>query len=144
MKLLLLLSSVSTVFNTGLIWTIQLLHYPGFLKVGSSHHQDYHQFHMNAITPLVGISMTIELFSSLSLLFFLNEVPSKPMYWLGVLLLIAIWLHTALIAVPLHSQLSQHFELEIAQKLIDTNWWRTFFWSLRTAIFGYLLFKLLP
>ena len=141
MRLTLLITTLTALFNTGLIWTIQLVHYPGFLKVGPDAHQVYHRFHMAAITPLVGISMTFELAASGLLLLMIGQIPSKALYIAAFILLVAIWMHTAFVAVPLHGKLSESFSLEIAQSLVDTNWWRTIFWTLRSMILGYLLYQ---
>jgi hypothetical protein len=138
MKLILLISFLSTAFNTGLIWTIQLVHYPGFLKVGAASHQQYHAFHMKAISPLVGVSMITELISSVVLLLFINRLPSNWMIWLSLAFLGAIFFHTAFAAVPIHGKLAAEFSIETAQKLVSTNWWRTFFWSARTLILAYI------
>jgi hypothetical protein len=139
MKFILLVSFLSTAFNTGLIWTIQLVHYPGFLKVGATSHQQYHAFHMKAISPLVGVSMVAELISSIALLLFIDRLPGNLMIWLSLTLLVGIFIHTAFVAVPLHGKLAGDFSIETAQKLVDTNWWRTFFWSARSLIMAYLI-----
>lgn len=142
MKITLLIAFLFTAFNTGLIWTIQLVHYPGFLHIGKSSHHAYHDFHMKAITPLVGTSMLVELAASVALLFFANQLTSNVLLWISLILLGGIWLHTALIAVPLHGKLSANFTLETANQLVATNWWRTLMWSLRAGILTYLIFKI--
>lgn len=142
MKITLIIAFLFTAFNTGLIWTIQLVHYPGFLHLGKSSHHAYHDFHMKAITPLVGTSMLVELASSAALLFFASRINSSMLLWLSLILLGGIWLHTALVAVPLHGKLSTNFDLATAHQLVSTNWWRTLFWSLRAVILTYLVLKM--
>ena len=143
MKLIFLVSFMSTLFNTGLIWTIQLVHYPGFLKVGGTSHQKYHAFHMKAISPLVGASMMVELLSSVILVLFLERFSNTLLIWISLGLLAGIFLHTAFIAVPLHGKLSTAFSYDVANQLVQTNWWRTILWSFRSIMLTYVLMDML-
>ncbi|MFT5570163.1 MAG: hypothetical protein ACI8QD_002040 [Cyclobacteriaceae bacterium] len=141
MKIFLLLSFASTLFNTGLIWVIQLVHYPGFARIGVQEHQAYHSFHMRSITYIVGPSMAIELASSLGLLLFLDKLPSPTAFWIASGLLAIIWAHTAFIAVPLHGKLASSYSLEIVDRLVSANWWRTIAWSIRSFVLAYLVYQ---
>jgi hypothetical protein len=142
-NLLLLLAFAFTAFNTGLIWTIQLVHYPGFLRIDIAQHKDYHHFHVKAITPLVAFSMLGELVCSIWLIF---RVGAEAPYLVGsgAVLIMAIWIHTAAIAVPLHNRLSRNYSIRTTQQLIRANWCRTILWSLKTMIYGFLMLSLLP
>lgn len=141
MKNALILVFAFTVFNTGLIWTIQLVHYPGFLQVGQENYALYQQLHMHRISLLVGVSMLAELASSLLLLFMIAHLPQKVIYMISVTLLAGIWLHTMFLAVPLHERLVDAYDVPSIKQLIATNWWRTIGWSARSILIGYLLFK---
>ena len=57
----------------GLIWLIQIVHYPLFNIVGKNEFQAYHSGHCVLITPLVGTVMIIELISSILLVVFLTK-----------------------------------------------------------------------
>ena len=48
-------------FLAGLIWTIQVVHYPLFSRVGREGFAAYEQAHSGMITPLVGPVMLAEL-----------------------------------------------------------------------------------
>jgi hypothetical protein len=63
--------------------------------------------------------------------------------WLGIALVIAIWLSTALLQVPCHNRLMEGFDEVIYRKLVNTNWIRTVFWSARGLLTGYFLLKLM-
>ena len=45
----------------GLIWTIQVVHYPSFSYVDNDHYIDFQHFHMRAITYIVMPLMLFEL-----------------------------------------------------------------------------------
>ena len=52
---------LASAFNTGLIWIVQLVHYPGFLRISPETYTSYQQFHMRAISFIVAPSMVLEL-----------------------------------------------------------------------------------
>jgi hypothetical protein len=142
-KLLLILAFAFTLFNTGLIWTIQVVHYPGFLKVGKDMYEAYQQFHMRAITFVVGPSMLAELVFSGLLLFLLSQLGEyRIIYIISLALLALIWLHTALWAVPLHGKLVSGYDAQAIQSLVSANWWRTFAWTARALLLGLILYRI--
>ena len=54
--------------------------------------------------------------------------------WMGLFLLLVIWLSTALLQVPCHNRLVNGFDPKIHHRLVKTNWIRTVAWSLRAII----------
>ena len=52
----------------------------------------------------------------------------------GVVLLLVIWLSTALIQVPQHRDLSLTFSPMLHRRLVAVNWVRTVAWSARCLI----------
>lgn len=140
MKSILLLAFGFTAFNTGLVWLVQLVHYPGFLLVGKSAFAAYHHFHMQTITRIVGPSMLLELILSLAALYYWQDLPLRFAYLFTLILLGVIWIHTALVAVPLHGQLASG-DPKIMEQLITTNWWRTIAWTLRAGVLCWILYR---
>lgn len=141
MKLTLLTAFGFCAFNMGLIWIVQVVHYPGFLRIGSEGYQAYQQFHMRSITTVVGPSMLAELLSSAMLLLFIREINQPYLVWISLLLLVLIWINTALWAVPSHNKLLDGYDANLITKLIQINWWRTVAWTLRTILLGYVLLR---
>lgn len=153
---LLLIHFGSTAFMTGLIWLIQIVHYPLFAQVGLESHLNYHRLHVAKITWIVAPVMLIEcactflLWMSLFNPFPMNEGPSltllyqlpffRNLIWGGALILALIWLSTAFLQVPDHGKLAQIFDPSIHQHLVYTNWIRTIGWSIRLIISGGLLY----
>jgi hypothetical protein len=141
MKLTLILLVAFTLFNTGLIWTIQLVHYPGFLRVGESFYPGYQQFHMRAITMLVGPTMLAELvISALGMRAIWGQT---TLYWISLILLGFIWIHTVFIATPIHNQLTSAFQADLIRKLVNMNWLRTVAWTLRAGVILWILYKVI-
>lgn len=128
---LLILQLASTLPLVGLIWTIQLVHYPLFSRIGSDGFVDYQQEHMRSIGPLVGPLMLLEALVALGLL--IIEPGSFPAI-LGFLLVLLIWGSTALIQVPCHRLLTAGFDPADHVRLVRSNWLRTIAWSIRGVL----------
>ena len=135
-----LMQLVSCILLTGLIWVIQVVHYPLFCLVGSKEFKKYEKEHQKRISYIVGPLFLIEAFSAVVLLFFFNRLgPFKYFYLVSFVLLIGIWLSTFYLQVPLHMQLMRGKNKTLVQKLVKTNWLRTAGWSLRSSILLLLL-----
>lgn len=134
-QLVFLIHIGSTLMMAGLIWLIQLVHYPLFQKVGSETYTDYQLSHMNRITPLVFVLMGAELVTAGALLFI--DAPETIPVWslaLGFVLVVALWLSTAILQVPAHSQLTSGFDVKAYRFLVRSNWVRTVGWTLRGVL----------
>ena len=100
--ILLIAQLASTLPLVGLIWTIQLVHYPLFELVGEDTQVAYQKAHMSRITWVVAPLMLIELVAAGGLWLF---SPTDPWTIAGAVLVAIIWVSTALIQVPCHNRL---------------------------------------
>ena len=123
----------------GLIWLIQIVHYPLFKVVGKNEFQTYHNGHSEMITPLVGTVMIIELISSTFLVVFPPKNVSLTIPIIGFILVFIIWTSTAFLQIPQHNALSKAYDLKAHNLLIQTNWIRTIAWSMRGFLLLYML-----
>lgn len=122
---------------TGLIWTIQIVHYPAFLYVGKNEFPAFEAFHVKAISVLVMPLMLAEVL--LAAQAFLR-MPSNLYYNVSLACLVGIWLCTLLISSPLHAKLSAHgYQKEWIEQLVYTNWPRSILWTVRSGILFYLI-----
>ena len=64
----LLLQVAATLALVGLIWFVQVVHYPLFAKVGSSSFADYEQSHQRRTTLVVAPLMLVEAATAIALL----------------------------------------------------------------------------
>jgi hypothetical protein len=120
----------------GLIWMVQLVHYPSFRYVPDF--TEFHPHHTGSIGLLVGPLMVAELALATWFVFRSGFV----WVWIGPLLLVgAIWLLTFLWAVPLHNSLANHRDPRTIESLIQANWPRTVLWTIK-AVWVSLLFLL--
>lgn len=127
---------------TGLIWFVQIVHYPLFDTVGASEFVNYETKHSKLTTYVVIVPMFVELITSCLLLLSRPQVIGKEV-WLGVLLVGIIWLSTAFLQVPQHNILTKGFNDAAYQSLVSTNWLRTIAWTLRTLLVSYWLHKII-
>lgn len=138
MNSILILNLFSSFFLCGLIWTIQLVHYPFFIYGDRKDHKAAMDFHRTRISYIVIPVMLIELFTSAWLAFKSSE--HEWIHIAGFLSVLLIWIITFTKQVPLHSKLSEHYNYTTIRKLVRSNWWRTLFWSIKSLL-GLLILK---
>ena len=114
---------------TGLIWVVQLVHYPTFNFVEKNNFQQFSAFHQSRITWIVAPIMTLEALTAATFLWF---DASQLFYWINFFGVLAIWLVTLALSMPQHAKLSKGFTPVAIRKLIVTNWLRTAIWSVRS------------
>lgn len=141
MKFILLVNLASTLFMTGVIWFVQVVHYPLFNRVGTETFTTYEAMHATLTTLVVFPAMMIELLSAALLL--LNYKDDWRL-WAGLFLLIVIWISTMFIQVPKHNELSVGFNATVHASLVATNWIRTIAWSIRSLLTLWIMADHLP
>lgn len=139
-KIILLSNLIATAFLTGLIWFVQVVHYPSFGKVSPESFDTFHHFHVPATGSVVIVPMLAELILAFAMLGFANEMIGWHK-WVLSGIVFAVWGLTFLIFVPLHGQLSAGFNQEVIDKLVRWNWSRTILWSLRLVGLTILVVK---
>lgn len=131
---LLLATTASAWFMTGLIWMVQVVHYPLLARVGADGFARYHAAH-TTLTGLVVIPpMLVELGASLGLLAFSPPWASRAELFAGVALVGVAWATTAAASVPAHEALSRGLDPDVVRRLVGTNWIRTAAWSAHAAL----------
>ncbi len=120
----------------GVIWFVQVVHYPLFLEVGASQFAAYEAAHANRTSYVVAPLMLLELASACLLLLPRLRPPFvvAAEAWAGFALVALIWLSTAFVQVPLHNRLHAGFSAPLIGRLVATNWIRTTAWTARAAL----------
>lgn len=121
----------SSIFLTGLIWVIQLVHYPSFQFCDPSKAKAFHDFHCRRISYVVIPLMFAELFSG-AWSWWHRDFATVSHIAFGALIL--IWISTFAIQIPLHNRLAEKMDAGVIQKLVLSNWIRTFLWSFRSLL----------
>ena len=141
LKLLLLLNFALAAYLTGLIWTVQVVHYPSFAQVAPDKFVAFHQQHSNRISWVVMAPMVLEL-GLAGWLAWQGRTLGAAVWW-SLALVLLIWAATFFISVPFHNHLAHGYDYVAIDGLVRTNWVRTLAWTARSGLLGWLLWKLL-
>ena len=117
----------ATLFMTGVIWFVQLVHYPLF----AYYRDDAFAIHAQRTAYVVALPMLVE---ALTAFLLLVKRPTSPVLWVGLFLVGLIWLSTNFLQIPMHAKLESGFDPTAHQRLVRTNWLRTTAWSARSAL----------
>ncbi len=93
----------------GLIWFVQVVHYPLFAYVGSAEFQAYEKLHRGWITWIVPPPMLVEGFTACALTWYGPPETIDLVMVDQLALLPVLWLSTAVVQMPCHKRLSRGF-----------------------------------
>lgn len=134
-KALLLISQVaSTLFMCGLIWMVQIVHYPLFALVGQDNFCSYEERHCALISLIVGPVMLFELVTAIAFTFIHPKQVRTFESVLSLCLLAGIWLSTLLFQIPQHAALRNSFDTSALADLVSLNWIRTVLWTIKSVL----------
>lgn len=139
LQLILILHVTATFFMLGVIWFIQVVHYPLFGTVDRENFVEYEAAHMRLTGWVVIPSMILELATGVLLLWQPLDAFPAFLLWTGFFLLGVIWLSTLTLQGPMHKKLATEFDESLHRTLVSTNWIRTSAWTLRAGILIYVL-----
>lgn len=128
---LLLVHAGATLYMAGLIWFVQLVHYPLLSRVGREGYAAYQRAHERLTVWAVGPAMLVELACAVWLILSPPADVSAGLLWTGLGHVALIWASTAFIQVPCHRRLSRGFDPASHRRLVRSNWIRTAAWSTR-------------
>ncbi|TVQ64261.1 MAG: hypothetical protein EA379_02150 [Phycisphaerales bacterium] len=124
----------ATLAMMGLIWFVQIVHYPLYPKVGEEGFTEYERAHTRRTGFVVLPLMATELCAVAILCFLLPANVAPALIWTGLALVVLIWVSTFGVQVPLHMRLERSWDSATARRLVFTNWVRTLAWSARGVI----------
>jgi hypothetical protein len=142
---LLVTQILATAMMTGIIWFVQIVHYPLFLKVPLEGFVSYEQSHTVRTGFVVAPLMLLEMGTAIGLVglsLFSGEKTSiglSPLHLGALGCLLLIWASTFLIQVPLHQLIEQRADPKAMELLVSTNWIRTILWSIRLGLLALLM-----
>lgn len=126
---------IVSLLMTGVIWTIQRVHYPSFHYIEGVRAYEFHLFHQKKITGVVAPLMLIEFFTAMWLCFFSTD--NRSLLFINIIILLFIWIGTFFLSVPLHSRLLLGHQAMLIESLVVTNWLRTVLWTLKSVLLTY-------
>ena len=125
---------------TGLIWFVQIVHYPLFKAVGEESVSSYALQHANRTSFVVIIPMLLELASAAYLFIYRPDWLSWNQAIISLILIIVIFASTFFLQVPLHNLIQSTGSENYVSKLVMTNWIRTVCWSLRAGLLTFIVY----
>ncbi len=129
---------------TGVIWIVQLVHYPIFDAIERGADEDtWRRFahrHTSSISFVVGPLMLAEGVTGLWLAAAPPADTGRTLPIIALALLAVALGVTAVISAPLHGRLAPRFDAALHRRLVTTNWIRTAAWSARAVVLALLAF----
>ena len=141
LALLLLVQFASTLFMVGLIWFVQVVHYPLMAEVGRESSGAYARSHQERTTWVVAGPMFVELLTAVGILIVSPIMRASPTYLVATALLAVAWLATVLLMIPLHQSLLGGTDARAIRRLVGLNWIRTFAWTARGVLIGWIVWR---
>ena len=126
---MLIIHLIATSVMVGVIWVIQLVHYPSFHFIELKQYTTFQRFHMSRISYVVIPAMLTELFTLILIVISMDQIDTLVLA--SAILLMFIWLMTAVFFSGVHQKLTLGYEQTVVDKLVKLNWGRTLLWTLR-------------
>jgi hypothetical protein len=131
---LLIVHVAATWFMTGVIWFVQVVHYPLMAGVGRPGFAAYEAEHTRRTSWVVVVPMVVEAATAIALVIVARpDVPSVEA-WIGLALVMVVWLSTALLQVPRHRELQDGFDPRAHARLVSSNRLRALIWTARSIL----------
>lgn len=137
--MILAIHAIATFYMLGVIWFVQLTHYPLFGFVDEARYPEFQAEHMRRTGWVVGVPMIIEILSAAWLALIQESLILSTLSYIGLALVIVIWITTAVLQVPLHGRLKSKSDKELQLSLVRTNWLRTILWTIRGVLVCWML-----
>ena len=144
MELVLLAHVGATLFMVGLIWFVQVVHYPLFGSVGREVFAGYSRAHSHLTGFVVGPPMLVEAATAVALVIRAPEGVPFSLPLIGLVLLAVVWLSTGFLQSPQHGVLGRGFAAASHRFLVASNWLRTACWTARGLLVLLMTAALLP
>lgn len=137
MEAVLPVHAAATWFMTGVIWFVQIVHYPLMARVGVPGFAVYEEEHARRTTWVVAPPMLIEAATAVALVTVARSVADVRQAWLGLALVVVVWLSTAVAQAPQHRRLQRGFDPRALRRLVGSNWLRVAAWSGRSLLVAF-------
>ena len=118
----------------GVIWFVQVVHYPLFARVDGPGSAGYATENRRRTTWVVGLPMAVEGVTALWVAADPPDVLGRTLPVVGLVLLAVVLGSTVLVQVPAHSRLAAGHDAGTVRRLVAGNWVRTVGWTARGAL----------
>ncbi|MEO0491810.1 MAG: hypothetical protein AAF081_00185 [Actinomycetota bacterium] len=126
--------AAATMAMVGLIWTVQVVHYPLFENVGADAYPAYQSRHIDRIGALLVVPWGLEGLSIVALVVLAKDRTMRTLAIAGAALMGLILVVTMIWAAPVHGELLDGFDPEQHDTLMTSNLVRTLLWTARGGV----------
>lgn len=133
----------ATLVMVGVIWFVQVVHYPLLSVVPVESAASTAVEHQRRTSYVVGLPMAVEGVSTLGVLVMTPDAVSWWLPWVGAILLAVALGSTVLLSVPRHARMASAPDAQVGRELVTTNWPRTIAWTLRGVVCVVMLAQVL-
>ncbi|MFB6344963.1 MAG: hypothetical protein ABEK50_04215 [bacterium] len=134
-----IMNLLSTWFMVGLIWFVQVVHYPLHGIVPEDNYEHYQKNHMVRTTSVVALPMIAEALTAGFLAYHPPGFGSGRLWIAGFLLVLVNLFSTYFLQRPAHERLNQGYSESTHQFLLRSNWIRTVAWTARGVLWVWFL-----
>ncbi len=118
---------------TGVIWFIQIVHYPSFHYIEKTNFKEFEQAHIYRTSILLGPLMTLEFVTGAFLLAISFYLPGHIL-WINFIFIVLIWSITWFWSIPLHKKMNRGKDRDLINNLILSNWPRAILWTGKSCL----------
>jgi len=134
------LHAAVTWYLCGLVWVVQVVHYPMFANVDAARFAEFERDHCARIGRIVMVPMLLEV-AFATWIAAVAPASARPWPYVGLALLAVVWGSTFFVQVPCHDRLARGFDAATVRRLVTTNWLRTIAWTLRGGVAAWLVLQ---
>ncbi len=127
-------NAAAALVMTGLIWFVQVVHYPLLAGVPPERSAAVAEEHQRRTSYVVAVPMAVEGLTTLALLADRPRDVSVIWPWIGALLVAIALGSTVMLSVPLHARMARGYDARTGPRLVLTNWPRTVAWTLHAVV----------
>lgn len=119
----------------GVIWFVQVVHYPLFTGVDAARAADHAVENQRRTSRVVLPFMLVEAATALAIAVAPPPSVGREAAFAGLVLVLLLWASTLVVQVPLHARLARDgHSPDVVSALVRTNWLRTVGWTARAIL----------
>lgn len=125
---------VSSLIMVGIIWTVQIVHYPLMALVGRERFAAYEAAHAPRMASVVMLPWIVQGATTAWLLIARPTGVPIPLIVAAASAALVPVIVTVLASIPAHARLAEGFDTSVHARLVATNWIRTVAWTAHAVL----------
>lgn len=139
MEILLIVQAIASAAMCGIIWFVQVVHYPLFGRVREAG-REFAAENQRRTQGVVIPFMLAEAVAAIAIAWAPPVNVPRPLAIAGLVALAILWLSTMFVQMPLHARLAREGHAPaLVDALVRSNWLRTGVWTLRAVLAAWML-----